>query len=170
MWYNQVSQFGVLWSLRLSSDLRNVVCGVHRSCSRGVESTGESPRSFQAERDEIRVRGQLCGRVGPTPLNDQTGSGQLSLKISRRLSDILEERGCCVGKRKPETRRDVWGAKGWRPRKGDTCLIRSTSDPVHLHGHSPPICPARVTWYVLPFSYSQWYLTRLSRTPITRNL
>ena len=39
----------------LFSDLRNIVRGVRRSCSRRVECTGESPMGFQAERDEIRV-------------------------------------------------------------------------------------------------------------------
>jgi hypothetical protein len=42
-------------SLRLLSDLRDVVCGVRRSCSRRVEYLGESPKGFQTERDEIQV-------------------------------------------------------------------------------------------------------------------
>lgn len=44
-------------SLRLLSDLRNVVHGVCRSCSGRVEWMSESSRDFQAEGDEIQVSG-----------------------------------------------------------------------------------------------------------------
>ena len=37
-----------------------------------------------------------------SPLGDQTGSGRLGLKISKRLSDIFKERVWWVGERKPE--------------------------------------------------------------------
>ena len=54
-------------------------------------------------------------RAGPeSPLDDQTGSGQLDLKISEGLRDIFKAREWRVGKRKLERWRDVWGARRWR--------------------------------------------------------
>ena len=42
------------------------------------------------------------------------------LEVIHQSSDIFKEREWLAGKRKPERRRDVWGARRWRrPRKGD---------------------------------------------------
>ena len=92
---------------------------------------GETPKGFQVERDEIRVSRTAAWAGGPTSwlrITPRRPNWFWSARLEDvyQSSDIFEEREWRVAKRKPERRRDVWGARRWRrPRKGDACRITS---------------------------------------------
>ena len=88
-------------------------------------------RAFRSRGMKSGCRGQLRGRVGPragseSPLGRPNWFWSARLEDVHQSNDIFEEREWRVGNKKPERRRDVWGARRWRrPRKGDACRITS---------------------------------------------